>query len=180
MRQLSLLFLVLILQSLPLISQNSFYDFSATSIDGIEIPMSDYKGKYVLVVNTASKCIFTPQYADLETLYNEFKHDGLVILGFPTNQFANQEPGDEKSIKEGCMADYNITFPMFAKVRIKGSDSSPLFDYLEQEKGGRIKWKFTKFLIGPDGKVLKRFNPRTTYGGIRRYLFPLLKGRDDN
>ncbi len=174
MRQLSLLFLALILQTLPVLSQTSFYDFVEKSIDGVDIPMRAYQGKYVLVVNTASKCIFTPQYADLEKLYNEFKKDGLVVLGFPTNEFANQEPGDEMSIKEGCMMDYNITFPMFAKVELKGPNASPLFEYLEDEKGGRIKWNFTKFLINPQGKVIKRFNPRVNYSGIRRYIFPLL------
>ncbi len=175
MRQLSLLILALIFNLLPILSQSSFYDFEAKSIDGVEIPMSDYKGKYVLIVNTASKCIFTPQYDDLEKLYKEFKDYDFVVLGFPTNEFANQEPGDEKSIKEGCMTDYAITFPMFAKTTLKGPNANPLFTYLEDTKGGRVKWNFTKFLIGPDGKVIKRFNPRTSYATLRRYLFPLLR-----
>ena len=180
MRQLSLFILTLFLHCLPILSQSSFYDFESKSIDGQEIPMSDYKGKYVLVVNTASKCIFTPQYGDLEKLYNEFKNYDFVILGFPTNEFANQEPGDDKSIKEGCMTDYAITFPMFAKTKLKGAGANPLFKYLEDAKGGRVKWNFTKFLISPDGKVIKRFNPRTSYATLRRYLFPLLRKDPSN
>ncbi len=175
MRHLSLFILGLFLNSLPILSQSSFYDFEAKSIDGVEIPMTDFKGKYVLVVNTASRSIFTPQYDDLEKLYNEFKDYGFVVLGFPTNEFAEQEPGDEKSILEGSVADYGITFPMFAKTKLRGPDASPIFEYLEDEKGGRIKWNFTKFLISPDGKVVKRFNPRTSYATLRRYIFPLLR-----
>src|SRR4030066_2607139 len=128
-----------------------FYDFKAKTLQGKEIGMDTYKGKTVLVVNTASKCGLTPQYEGLEALYRKYSDKGLVILGFPCNQFANQEPGDEKSISEGCMIKYGVTFPMFLKIEVNGKNAHPIYKYLKKELSGlfgsRIKWNFTKFLI---------------------------------
>ena len=143
--------------------KENFYQFRAKSLQGKEISMEEYKGKAVLVVNTASKCGLTPQYEGLEALYKKYKDDGLVILGFPSNQFANQEPGDEKSIAEGCLVNYGVTFPMFSKVDVNGEAAHPLFSYLTGELGTvfgwRVKWNFTKFLIDRNGKPVKRFAP---------------------
>ena len=143
--------------------KQNFYQFKAKSLQGSEISMEDYKGKAVLVVNTASKCGLTPQYEGLEALYRKYKDDGLVILGFPSNQFANQEPGDENSIAEGCLLNYGVTFPMFSKVDVNGESAHPIFKYLTGELktffGSRVKWNFTKFLIDRNGKPVKRFAP---------------------
>ena len=143
--------------------KNSFYDFSAKSLHGKEIKMEQFKGKAVLVVNTASKCGFTPQYAGLEKLYEKYKDQGLVILGFPCNQFGKQEPGTEKEIQEGCLVNYGVTFPMFSKIDVNGENVHPLYTYLKSELsgvlGGRIKWNFTKFLIDRNGNPVKRFAP---------------------
>ena len=145
--------------------KEEFYKFKAKSLQGKEISMEGYKGKTVLVVNTASKCGLTPQYEGLEALYRKYKDEGLVILGFPSNQFANQEPGDEKSIAEGCVVNYGVTFPMFSKIDVNGRSAHPIFKYLKRELGsifgGKIKWNFTKFLIDSNGKPVKRFAPVT-------------------
>lgn len=142
---------------------DNIYQFKADSLQGKEISLEEYRGKVVLVVNTASKCGLTPQYEGLEKLYKEYKDRGLVILGFPCNQFANQEPGDEKSIAQGCLINYGVTFPMFAKVDVNGDTAHPLFKYLRKEKKGlggeNLKWNFTKFLIDRKGKPVKRFAP---------------------
>lgn len=155
-----------------------FYSFKATSIQGKEIGMDAYRGKVVLVVNTASKCGLTPQFEGLEMLYQKYKEQGLVILGFPCNQFANQEPGDEKSISEGCLINYGVTFPMFSKVDVNGDHAHELFKYLKRELGGfwggKIKWNFTKFLIDANGKPVKRFSPFTQPGKIEKHLVGLL------
>jgi glutathione peroxidase len=152
----------------------SFYDFKAKDIHGKEISMVEYKGKTVLVVNTASKCGFTPQYEGLENLYKKYSDNGLVILGFPCNQFANQEPGDEKSIMEGCLLNYGVTFPMFSKIDVNGRDAHPLYKYLRSELPGtistRIKWNFTKFLVNAEGTPVKRFSPATKPEKIDTYL----------
>ncbi|HDX4048175.1 TPA: glutathione peroxidase [Enterobacter soli] len=144
----------------------TFHQFSAISLRGQQIPMADYAGKVVLVVNTASQCGFTPQYAGLETLYKKYAAQGLVVLGFPCNQFGKQEPGDADDIARICHVNYGVSFPMFAKVEVNGSAAHPVFRYLKNELpgvlGGRIKWNFTKFLVGRDGKPLKRFAPYTT------------------
>lgn len=136
--------------------------------------MEAYKGKTVLVVNTASKCGLTPQFEGLEKLNQKYKDKGLVILGFPSNQFANQEPGDEKSIAEGCVINYGVTFPMFAKVDVNGESAHPLFKYLRKSLGGifgnKIKWNFTKFLVDASGKPVKRFSPVTKPEKIDEYL----------
>lgn len=159
--------------------KNNFYDFSAVTLQGKEVGMDIYKGKMVLVVNTASKCGLTPQFEGLENLYQKYKDKGLVILGFPSNQFANQEPGDEKSIAEGCVINYGVTFPMFAKVDVNGEGAHPLFKYLRKSLGGffgdKIKWNFTKFLVDNTGKPIKRFSPFTKPEKIDRYLAGILK-----
>ena len=151
-----------------------FYQFSAKSLQGKEISMETYRGKTVLVVNTASKCGLTPQFEGLEKLYRKYRDKGLVILGFPCNQFANQEPGDEKSISEGCVINYGVTFPMFSKIDVNGDKAHPIYKYLKKELsglfGGKIRWNFTKFLIDPNGKPLKRFSPATKPDEIDRYL----------
>ena len=144
----------------------SFYNYSAENIDGKEVNMANYKGKVVLIVNTASKCGFTPQLKDLEELYKGYKDSGLVILGFPCNQFMNQEPGDNKDVKNFCEINYGVTFDMFGKVDVNGSNTHPIYKYLkEQEKGiitKDIKWNFTKFLIDREGNVVKRYSPTTS------------------
>jgi glutathione peroxidase len=154
--------------------KTSFYDFKAKSLQGKEISMEEYKGKTVLVVNTASKCGFTPQFGGLEKLYEKYSDKGLVILGFPCNQFANQEPGDEKSISEGCLLNYGVTFPMFSKIEVNGSNAHPVYKYLKSSlpgfPGNRIKWNFTKFLIDTGGKPVKRFSPATEPDKIDKYL----------
>lgn len=155
-----------------------FYDFEANSLQGKNVKMEAYKGKMILVVNTASKCGLTPQFEGLEQLYKDYKDKGLVILGFPCNQFANQEPGDEKSISEGCMINYGVTFPMFAKVDVNGANAHPIYKYLKKEKGSligsKIKWNFTKFLISADGIPLKRFAPTVKPAKIDAYLKKIL------
>ena len=143
----------------------SLSDFTATTLDGREQQLSDYAGQVVLVVNTASACGFTPQYAGLEQLYTELRDEGFVVLGFPCNQFGAQESGTEAEIAEFCQVNYGVTFPMFAKVDVNGDDAHPLFTWLKSEKkgllGGKIKWNFTKFLVGRDGRVLDRYAPNT-------------------
>ncbi|MBM6404662.1 glutathione peroxidase [Phycicoccus sp. CSK15P-2] len=143
----------------------TLHDFSARTLNGEDRSLADYAGKVVLVVNTASKCGFTPQYAGLEALYEELEEDGFVILGFPCNQFGSQEPGGEDEIGEFCQLNYGVSFPMFAKVDVNGDDEHPLYGWLKSEKkgllGGRIRWNFTKFLVGRDGRVVGRYSPRT-------------------
>ena len=156
----------------------TFHTFTATSLQGKEINMSAYKGKVVLVVNTASKCGLTPQYEGLENLYEKFKDKGLVILGFPCNQFANQEPGTAKDISEGCLINYGVTFPMFAKIDVNGSHAHPLFNHLKNAKSGllgpSIKWNFTKFLVDRSGRVVERYAPTATPEGLRKEIEALL------
>ena len=155
-----------------------FYSFKAKSLQGKETEMNSFRGKTILVVNTASKCGLTPQFEGLEKLYQKYKEKDLVILGFPCNQFANQEPGDEKSISEGCLLNYGVTFPMFAKVDVNGDNAHDIFKYLTKELkgflGGKIKWNFTKFLIDKNGKPVKRFSPTTKPEEIDRYLMKIL------
>lgn len=158
---------------------SKFYDLSATSIQGKEINMSAFKGNVVLVVNTASKCGFTPQLEGLEQLNKKYGNEGLVILGFPCNQFGNQEPGDEKSIEEGCVVNYGVKFQMFSKVDVNGEKAHPIFKYLKKEQGGifgsRIKWNFTKFLLDKNGKPVRRFSPTTKPEKLEKYIENLLK-----
>jgi glutathione peroxidase len=144
----------------------SFYDFKAKSLDGRDVDLSQYKGKTVLVVNTASKCGFTPQYEGLEKLYEEYKDKDVVILGFPCNQFGAQEPGGAEEIGQFCMKNYGVSFPMFEKIDVNGPNAHPLYNWLKDEKPGllgskNLKWNFTKFLIDKDGNVVDRFAPTT-------------------
>jgi glutathione peroxidase len=141
---------------------DSIYGFKVVTIDGKEVNLSDYKGKPVMIVNTASKCGFTPQYDGLEALYAKYKTHGLVVLGFPSNDFGGQEPGTNAEIKKFCSTRFNVDFPMFAKGPVKGTDRQPLFTYLTENapEKGEIKWNFEKFLIGPDGKVAARFRSK--------------------
>ena len=159
--------------------KSQFYQFSALTLQGKEISMEEFKGKTLLVVNTASKCGLTPQFEGLEKLNQKYKDKGLVILGFPCNQFMNQEPGDEKSISEGCLLNYGVSFPMFSKIEVNGANSHPIYKYLKSELGGwfgsKIKWNFTKFLIDSTGKPVKRFSPTTVPEKIDDYLVKFLK-----
>ncbi|MGH1562262.1 glutathione peroxidase [Mumia sp. DW29H23] len=143
----------------------SAYDFRAVDIDGNERSLDEFRGKAVLVVNTASKCGFTPQYEGLEELYRKYQDEGLVVLGFPCDQFRNQEPGDEAEIKEFCSLTYDVTFPMFSKIDVNGADAHPLYKWLRDQKSGvlgdRIKWNFTKFLLDSEGNVVDRYAPTT-------------------
>lgn len=152
----------------------SIYNFTAMSLQGSEIDFSGYKGKTLLIVNTASRCGFTPQYKGLQELYDKYKQQGLVILGFPSNQFLNQEPGNENNIKEYCELNYGVTFPMFAKTQVKGPKAHPLFVYLTTFLPGfitrHVKWNFTKFLINANGDPIKRFAPYTTPASIEKFL----------
>ncbi len=140
------------------------HDFSARSIDGVEVPLSRYRGQVLLIVNVASKCGFTPQYAGLEALYAKYRGRGLEVLGFPCDQFGHQEPGDEAEIRSFCSTTYGVTFPMFAKIEVNGANAHPLYKYLKDARPGilgleSIKWNFTKFLVGKDGVPVKRFAP---------------------
>jgi glutathione peroxidase len=139
-------------------------DFSATSIDGDDVDLSIYAGQVVLVVNTASQCGMTPQYAGLQQLYDDHRAEGFVVLGFPCDQFGNQEPGSEGEIAQFCEDSYGVTFPMFAKVEVNGDGAHPLYQWLRSQKesrrGADIDWNFTKFLVGRDGRVLDRFGPK--------------------
>ncbi|PXV58585.1 glutathione peroxidase [Dyella jiangningensis] len=145
----------------------SVYDFSARDIDGNEHSLADYRGKTLLIVNVASKCGFTPQYTGLETLWRAERDKGLVVLGFPCDQFGHQEPGDEAEIRNFCSTSYDVTFPMFAKIEVNGDNAHPLYKWLKSEGKGilgseSIKWNFTKFLVDRDGQVVKRYAPTDT------------------
>jgi len=147
--------------------EKTIYDFTMNSIDGEATSLRQYRGKVVLVVNVASRCGFTPQYAALEKVYEKYKDRGLVILGFPANNFGGQEPGSNQEIKTFCSTKYSVTFPMMAKVSVKGEDKTPLYQYLTDktanpQTGGEIQWNFTKFLIGPAGRPTARFEPNVS------------------
>jgi glutathione peroxidase len=147
-------------------AMETVYDFSAKTIDGKTRKLADYKGKVLLVVNTASQCGFTPQYKGLEALYEKYKDKGFAVLGFPSNQFGQQEPGPDSEIAEFCEMNFGVTFPLFSKVDVNGADAHPIFKYLTSTKKGllgseAIKWNFTKFLIGKDGAVIDRYAPTT-------------------
>jgi glutathione peroxidase len=141
-------------------------DFTATTIDGQDQSLGDYSGKVLLIVNVASQCGFTPQYEGLEALWRRYRDQGLVVLGFPCDQFGNQEPGSDQEIASFCSTTLDVTFPMFAKVDVNGDDAHPLYAWLRGEKSGllgsSIKWNFTKFLVGRDGRVVKRYGSKTT------------------
>ena len=162
-------------------STSSIYDLSFTNNRGEQVSLSEYSGRPVLIVNTASKCGFTPQYDGLQQLHEEFKDRGLVVLGFPCDQFGHQEPGNADEIRNFCSLTYDVSFPMFAKVEVNGSDAHPLWKWLKDEKGGllgseAIKWNFTKFLVGRDGRVLKRYAPTDKPESIARDIEKALAG----
>jgi glutathione peroxidase len=147
-------------------NMSAIYDYSVRNIKGEEVSLSAYKGKLLLIVNTASKCGFTPQFTGLEELYKDYADKGLEILGFPCNQFLKQDPGSDSEISEFCSLTYGVTFPMFSKVEVNGDNTHPLYQYLKSEAKGlmgseKIKWNFTKFLVAQDGSVLKRYAPNT-------------------
>ncbi|MFD6211336.1 glutathione peroxidase [Peribacillus sp. NPDC060253] len=144
----------------------SIYELEVNKINGETISLEEYRGKVMIIVNTASKCGFSPQYDDLQSLYVQYKEEGLVVLGFPCNQFLNQEPGDDLEIDSYCKLNHGVTFPMFAKVNVNGKEAHPLFSYLTENAPGvmgskSIKWNFTKFLIDRDGKIVSRYAPKT-------------------
>ena len=154
-------------------------DFKMKNIDGEQVDLEDYEGKVVLIVNTASKCGLTPQYAGLEDLYGKYKEKGLVVLGFPCNQFGSQEPGSEADIKEFCSTKYNVSFPMFSKIEVNGDGADPLYKYLTSKDAkpagkGEISWNFEKFLIDREGKVRRRYSPTDTPESIEKDLAALL------
>ncbi|MFO1306132.1 MAG: glutathione peroxidase [Burkholderiales bacterium] len=157
----------------------SIYDFKVKDIHGKTVDLDRYRGKVMLVVNTASQCGFTPQYKGLESVYEKLHGKGLEILGFPCNQFGGQEPGDEGEIAQFCELNFGVTFPMFAKVDVNGDDAAPLFKYLKAEKPGllgseAIKWNFTKFLVDREGNVVKRYAPNDTPESIAKDIEKLL------
>lgn len=157
----------------------SIYDYSATSINGQEVKLSDYQGKVVLIVNTASKCGFTPQFAGLEKLHEEMADQGLAILGFPCNQFGSQDPGSDGEIEEFCQLNYGVSFPMFSKIQVNGSGTHPLYKYLKNEAKGvlgskNIKWNFTKFLVDSEGNVVRRYAPTDKPESIKKDIQKLL------
>ncbi len=149
----------------------SIYDFTAKSLDGRDVSLSQFKGEALLIVNTASKCGFTPQYAGLEQLYRTYKDRGFSVIGFPCNQFGSQEPGGSAEIGQFCMKNYGVSFPMFEKIEVNGPGAHPLYNYLKDEKPGllgskNIKWNFTKFLVNREGEVVDRFAPLTKPGDL--------------
>ena len=157
----------------------SLYDITVNTIEGFPCPLSDYRGQVLLIVNVASKCGFTPQYTALEALYRRYRQQGFAILGFPCDQFAHQEPGNEAEIKNFCTLTYDITFPLFAKIEVNGSNTHPLYAHLKKAQPGllgseAIKWNFTKFLVDRNGEVLKRYAPTDTPEKIEADLRPLL------
>jgi glutathione peroxidase len=154
------------------------YDFTARSLTGDDVPLKQFEGKVLLIVNTASKCGFTPQYQGLETLHRELSPRGFSVLGFPCNQFGAQEPGDANQIAEFCESKYDVSFPLFEKIDVNGANAHPLYQYLKREKSGllgsSIKWNFTKFLIDRAGEVVGRHAPTTTPQGLKKDIEALL------
>ena len=158
----------------------SIYDFQVKGSKGEEIPLSNFKDKVIVVVNTASACGYTPQYKDLQAIYEEFKEQGLVVLGFPCNQFMNQEPGSNEEIQSFCELNFGVTFPIFGKIDVNGENADPLFKYLREKAPGimglkSIKWNFTKFIIDKNGNVIERFAPQTNPQEMRSTIEKLLK-----
>jgi glutathione peroxidase len=159
---------------------SSFYNFSVKNIDGKEESLSKFKGKVLLIVNVASKCGFTPQYKDLQTLYQKYQAKGLEILAFPCNQFGAQEPGDEAEIKNFCSLNYDVSFPLFSKIEVNGKDTHPLYAYLKEMAPGllgsqTIKWNFTKFLVSKDGAKIERYAPQENPLKLAQAIEELLK-----
>jgi glutathione peroxidase len=157
---------LVILMATSTFAASNLYNFTLNSIDGKPMPLADFKGKVILMVNVASQCGFTPQYTALEAIYNKYKDQGFVILGFPANNFGQQEPGTNEEIKTFCSRKYSVTFPLYSKISVKGSDQAPLYQYLTKDADpshtGDIKWNFTKFLVDRNGNVVQRFEPAVT------------------
>lgn len=157
----------------------NIYDFTVNDIDGNEVSMQQFKNKVLLIVNTASACGFTPQLEGLQKLYDEYKNKDFVVLGFPCNQFKNQDPGTNKEIKTFCSLNYGVTFPMFEKIEVNGQNTHPLYKFLKSKKSGllgnKIKWNFTKFLVDKNGNVVSRFSPTTSPQDIEKHIVELLK-----
>lgn len=186
MKQFTLMFLIFLSAFIFIKAQNeeeimdaNIYDFEVKTIDGKETTLRDYEGKTLLIVNVASKCGFTPQYKGLQELYEKYKDKGLVILGFPCNQFGSQEPGDSDDIKEFCSVNYGVTFPMFEKIDVNGDDAHPLYTFLKNKAKGSlgtksIKWNFTKFLVDKNGNVLERLGSSKTPEEIDPIIAELL------
>ena len=158
----------------------SIYDLEFTDNRGNLVSLADYSGKPILIVNTASKCGFTPQYEGLQKLNEEFRGQGLIVLGFPCDQFAHQEPGNDQEIDEFCKVNFGVDFPLSQKVNVNGKNAHPIFKFLKENSksllGGTVKWNFTKFLISPDGKSIKRYSPNTTPENIRTDVLEILPG----
>jgi glutathione peroxidase len=160
-------------------SRNTVYEFSAPLLDGRTLSLDEFRGRVLLAVNTASKCGFTPQYGELETLYRAFKERGFTVLGFPCNQFGSQEPGTEAQIGSFCERNYGVSFPIFAKIEVNGPSAHPLYSFLKRQRTGifgteRIKWNFTKFLIGRNGEVVARYAPATKPSSLALAIEALL------
>ena len=158
---------------------SSIYDYEVNTISGKASPLADYKGKVLLIVNTASKCGFTPQFTGLEALYSELQEQGFEILGFPCNQFLKQDPGSDSEISEFCSLNYGVTFPMFSKIDVNGDNTHPLYNFLKTQAKGmlgseKIKWNFTKFLVNREGEVVKRYAPNTEPKDIAADITALL------
>ena len=159
---------------------DSIYDLSFTSNTGEEVPLEQFRGQPMLIVNTASKCGLTPQYRGLQEIYSELGPEGLVVIGFPCDQFANQEPGDDDQIKEFCEVKYGVSFPLSTKIDVNGSKTHPVFSFLKDRTdgllGSAIKWNFTKFLVWPDGTTVKRYRPQASTDEVRRDAEEMLEG----
>lgn len=159
---------------------STIYDFSAQTLTGETQNFSEYQGKVLLIVNTASKCGFTPQFEGLEKLFEQYKQQGLVVIGFPCNQFGSQEPGEADEIGTFCQKNYGVTFPMMEKIDVNGKDAHPIYNWLKEQQGGfltdGIKWNFTKFLIGRDGQVIDRYAPTTKPEDLKEDIEKALKG----
>ncbi len=157
---------------------NSIYDFSVKQINGKEIHLSEFKGQVLLIVNTASKCGFTPQFEGLEKLYIKHKDKGFAVLGFPCNQFKNQDPDTDENIMSFCSLNYGVTFPMFSKINVNGKSQHPLYKFLKEKKSGflsgTIKWNFTKFLVDREGNIINRFGPSTEPADIEKHIENIL------
>ena len=157
----------------------TIYDFEALTNRGVEKSFADYRGQVLLIVNTASKCGFTPQYKELEALYQKYKDAGLVVIGFPCDQFAHQEPGTDTEIEQFCQINFGVTFPLMKKIEVNGENEHPLYTFLKAQAGGyfgrKIKWNFTKFLVSRDGSVIKRYAPATKPMKIEKDIVEMLK-----
>ena len=160
----------------------TIYDFAALTNRGVEKSFADYRGQVLLIVNTASKCGFTPQYKELEALYQKYKDAGLVVIGFPCDQFAHQEPGTDTEIEQFCQINFGVTFPLMKKIEVNGENEHPLYTFLKAQAGGclgrKIKWNFTKFLVSRDGNVIKRYAPATKPMKIEKDIVEMLKAAE--